>query len=57
MKDKNVTEIKIRSKKQHMKKHINHVMRGVLLYKILILLVVVGDMIAKTVMVLVKQKA
>lgn len=57
MKDKNVTEIKIRSKKQHMKKHINHVMRGVLLYNILILLVVVGDMIAKTVMVLVKQPA
>lgn len=57
MKDKNVTEIQMISKKQHMKKHVNHVMRGVLFYNLLILFVVMADMIAKTVMIIVRQPA
>lgn len=49
MKDINSTNINNISEKRSVKKHINHVMRGILFYNIIILLVVVADMVIKTV--------
>ena len=45
------------SQKQRVKKHINHVTRGILIYNILILLIVVADMIIQTVKVLLEHPA
>ena len=47
MKDINSTNINNISEKRSVKKHINHVMRGILFYNIIILLVVVADMVIK----------
>lgn len=55
MKDINSTNINNISEKRSVKKHINHVMRGILFYNIIILLVVVADMVIKTVGVMLEH--
>ena len=55
MKDINSTNISNISEKRSVKKHINHVMRGILFYNIIILLVVVADMVIKTVGVMLEH--
>ena len=55
MKDINSTNIINISEKRSVKKHINHVMRGILFYNIIILLVVVADMVIKTVGVMLEH--
>lgn len=55
MKDINSTNINNISEKRSVKKHINHVMCGILFYNIIILLVVVADMVIKTVGVMLEH--
>lgn len=55
MNDINSTNINNISEKRSVKKHINHVMRGILFYNIIILLVVVADMVIKTVGVMLEH--
>lgn len=55
MKDINSTNINNISEKRSVKKYINHVMRGILFYNIIILLVVVADMVIKTVGVMLEH--
>ena len=55
MKDINSTNRNNISEKRSVKKHINHVMRGILFYNIIILLVVVADMVIKTVGVMLEH--
>ena len=55
MKDINSTNINNISEKRSVKKHINHVMRGIIFYNIIILLVVVADMVIKTVGVMLEH--